>query len=56
MLCLYLWVVWAENTGSSSDEISNQQGEPRQAEEEESRWAGANDSVQNILINMNIDT
>lgn len=49
-VCLYLRVVRDENAGSSSDEIPNEHGEARQAEGEESRWARANDGVQNILM------
>lgn len=56
-MCSYLRGDGAENAGSSSDEISNQHGEARQAEEEESRRAGADDSVQNILMtNVHTDT
>lgn len=49
-MCVYLWGDTAENAGSSSDEVSNKQGEARQAEEEETRRAGTDDGVQHILM------
>lgn len=57
VVCLYLRVVRAENASSGCNKISNKHGEARQAEEEESRWARANDGAQNILkTNMDVDT
>lgn len=44
-MCVYLWRARAENTGSSSDEISDKHGEARQAEEEEARRAGTDDGI-----------
>lgn len=49
-MCVYLWGDRAENASSSSDEISNKHGEARQAEEEETRRAGTDDGVHNILM------
>lgn len=49
-MCAHLWGDRAENAGSSSDEVSNEQGEARQAEEEETRRTGTDDGVQHILM------
>lgn len=39
----------AENAGGGADEVPDEEGETRQAEEEEPRGAGADDCVHDIL-------
>lgn len=40
----------AENAGGSADEVPDEEGETRQAEEEEPGGAGADDCVDDILV------